>query len=34
LDHEVQATLSRDYDGRFGDLVAENAGGIKATLPF
>ena len=28
------ASLRLYYDGRFGDTVAEHAGGIKASLPF
>jgi hypothetical protein len=28
------ADAGAGYEGRFGDLVEQHAGGIKATLPF
>ncbi len=28
------AELKLFYEGRFGDLVSDNAGGLKASIPF
>jgi hypothetical protein len=28
------AELKLFYEGRFGDLVSDNAGGVKASIPF